>query len=119
MKGMIDEKGRALLPVTMIQTGGSRLAITAWVDTAFDGELLIPRHQLEQMGYSQFGTGRAILADGSEAEIAGTIGYVDWFGAHRPVQIIASNGTLPLLGVALLDGHRLCIDYDDRSVTLD
>lgn len=44
---------------------------------------------------------------------------LDWFGEHRPVEVIANDGAFPLLGIGLLIGHRLVIDYTQLNVTID
>jgi hypothetical protein len=44
---------------------------------------------------------------------------VDWFGEWHPVEVIANDSEYPLLGVGLLIGHRLAIDYQQRLVTIE
>lgn len=44
---------------------------------------------------------------------------LDWFGSRRAVEVIANDGEFPLLGIGLLIGHRLTIDYTDLTVTIE
>jgi hypothetical protein len=44
---------------------------------------------------------------------------LNWFGESRPVEVIANDGEFPLLGVGLLLGHRLVIDYMQSTVTIE
>ena len=44
--------------------------------------------------------------------------FVEWFGNSYETQIIANEGKYPLLGTMLLDGHRLIVDYEVRTVEL-
>ena len=60
----------------------------------------------------------AILADGSLVELETFACFFDWFGNSYETQIVASDGEYPLLGTMLLDGHRLHIDYEAKTVEL-
>jgi len=60
----------------------------------------------------------AILADGRKVTLETFICYLDWFGNVIPLQVIANDGKLPLLGTGLLENHVLHIDYVNRQLTL-
>ena len=119
MNGFVDDKLRALLrvPVSATRDGG-RKEILAWVDTAFNGGLVIPNGQIAELGLAQESSAEAILADGSCVELETFACFFDWFGKSYETQIVANNGQFPLLGTMLLDGHRLDIDYDAKTVQL-
>jgi hypothetical protein len=44
---------------------------------------------------------------------------IEWFGRVQQIEVIANTGTSPLLGVGLLQGHTLTIDYASRLLTID
>ena len=44
---------------------------------------------------------------------------IEWFGRVQQIDVIANTGTSPLIGVGLLQGHRLTIDYVARTLTLE
>jgi predicted aspartyl protease len=45
--GFVDEFGRALLDLKLRSTGNvDHVEITVWIDTAFNGELVVPLSQL-------------------------------------------------------------------------
>jgi len=51
VKGIVDEDGRALLPLTVRATEDEAPhQIVAWVDTAFDGELVVPLQEIQRLG---------------------------------------------------------------------
>lgn len=93
--------------------------ITARVDTAFNGELVIPQVMVEAIGLEQSAGVRARLSDGNEVTLESYTCVLDWFGEKRPVEVIANDGHTPLLGIGLLIGHRLIVDYTDLTVTLE
>lgn len=120
MNGLVDEFGRALLNLELrSQDKGRVVEITAWVDTAFNGELVVPRATLEPLALEQSAGIRARLADGNEVTLESYGCILDWFGVQRPVEVIASDGQMPLLGIGLLIGRRLLVDYADRIVNLE
>jgi clan AA aspartic protease len=85
--------------------------LTAWADTAFTGELVIPRRDIQRLGLPQSSAITAGLADGTEAALDTFSCLVDWFDEERTVEVVESDAQLPLLGVGMLRGHRLEIDY--------
>jgi clan AA aspartic protease len=116
----VDEFGRALLDLKIRSTGNEDpIEVTAWVDTAFNGELVVPRAMIEPLGLEQSAGIRARLADGNEVTLESYACILDWFGDQRAVEVIASNGQMPLLRIGLLIGHRLVIDYTDLVVSLE
>lgn len=120
MNGVVDEFGRALLGLKILAIGKSApFEFNAWVDTAFNGELVIPRPIIENAGLEQSAGIRARLADGNEVTLESYTCTLDWFGEGRAVEVIASDGQMPLLGIGLLLGHRLTVDYKDSTVSLE
>lgn len=50
MNGRVDNRGRALLVLNVRATEDAEpVELTAWIDTAFTGELVIPRRTIEAM----------------------------------------------------------------------
>lgn len=119
MIGWVDDDRRALLTLP-VQQGPKRQAwnVDAWVDTAFDGHFVFSMKLIEELGLETLAETEAILADGTKVVLETFLAYLEWFGNVIPVQVVANEGTFPLLGTALLDGHRLMIDYRDRSLEL-
>lgn len=120
MNGIVDEFGRALLDLKIRSTANEDpVGITVRVDTAFNGELVVPRAMIEPLGLEQSAGIRARLADGSEVTLESYTCILDWFGDQRAVEVIANNGQMPLLGIGMLIGHRLVVDYKDFIVGLE
>ncbi|MFM7518379.1 MAG: hypothetical protein ACKO3V_15690 [Pirellula sp.] len=93
MIGKVDALGRALLDLQVSpDINQEPTAITAWVDTAFNGELVVPRSIILSAGFKQS---------------AGCVAR------------LANEGATPLLGIGLLDGHRLVVDYRHRELVLE
>jgi clan AA aspartic protease len=120
MKGVVDDSLRALLDITISATrGGHQHNLQVWVDTAFNGGLVIPRPRIEALGLKQASTTQAILADGSVVDLETFTAYLNWFGHAIRTQVVANDGYLPLLGTLLLDKRRLFVDYSAKVLSLD
>jgi clan AA aspartic protease len=120
MTGRVDLAGRALLPVTLRHpTGSPDLTFDTWIDTGFNGDLVLPGDLITRLGLPIGVSNRAVLADGSEIAIDAYLGQMDWFGTRRSVEVIANDGRFPLLGVGLLVGRVLRIDYAALTLSLD
>ncbi len=120
MKGIVDGARRALIEV-QVRPGQQQpfVPLGAWIDTAFNGSLVVPRDDIERLGLRATSTTEAILADGATIELETFECNLEWFGSLYRIQVIASDSRLPLLGTSLLAGHRLMVDYGSGEVTLD
>lgn len=119
MKGFVDDKLRALIRVPISAScDGKRTDVVAWIDTAFNGGLVIPRTQVVELGLTKESSAEAILADGHAVELETFACFFDWFGNSYATQVIANDGVFPLIGTMLLDAHQLYVDYEARTVEL-
>jgi clan AA aspartic protease len=120
LKGRVDDARRALLDVNARSKPSDRAtAITAWIDTAFNGYFVFPKRLIDQLGLEQEAATDAILADGSRVTLESYVCFVEWFGTLIATQVVANEGRLPLLGTEMLAGHVLLIDYVQNRVSVD
>jgi clan AA aspartic protease len=120
VKGIVDDDLRALLDVRVGgEPNGPKETVQVWVDTAFNGGVVLPLPAIERLGLKEYSSTPAILADGQEVELATFTCYLDWFGEEYRTQVVANDGAHPLLGTTLLDGRDLAISYRKKTVTLD
>jgi clan AA aspartic protease len=120
MTGHVDSAGRALVRILLTSAANATtLEIEAWVDTGFTGELVLPQDQIVALGLPRSAVVTAELGDGSATVLEVYSCLMEWLGRVRQIEAIADTGTSPLLGVGLLQGHTLTIDYASRTVTID
>ncbi len=107
MKGIVDDELRALVEVVVGASGGSvDQPLQVWVDTGFNGGLVIPRSEIERLGMPEYSSTRAILADGKQVDMPTYTCHIEWFGHVYRTQVVANDGAYPLLGTMLLSGSR-------------
>ena len=118
MIGRVDEEGRALVSIKM---GAAKNALVhevdVWVDTGFNGDLVLPKLYIDEVKVPHVGTAKAVLADGSEVSLKVHLCLIEWFGEIRELNVVANDGSNPLLGVGLLIGRDLRVSY--RSMTVE
>jgi clan AA aspartic protease len=118
--GYVDEQDRALLAIGLCPAERAiPTDITVWIDTAFTGDLVLPRSQITALGLPVGVATPAILTDGSRIEVDTFTAHIDWFGRWQSLEVIANDGMIPLLGMSMLRRRRLTIDYAARTLTLD
>jgi len=120
VNGNVDGSGRALIVLRVRSSEDAQPSeLTVWIDTAFTGELVIPRERIEALGLPKSAAVLAGLADGTEVVLDSYSCFIEWFGESRLVEVIENEGQFPLLGVGLLRERRLTVDYRSQTVVID
>lgn len=115
---MIESRQYPFLPVTL-EARHVREDLLAFVDTGFDGFLILPDTYLPQLGPPDF-VGRWTLADGSGVEAAEFRGVVAITGLPRAVQArITCLGTEIVLGRAVVDRFAITFDHGRRVIATE
>ena len=65
MNGHVDESGRTLLSIQIAKAReSSPVQVLAWIDTAFDGHLVLPLRMIAELQLESLAQTEGILADG-------------------------------------------------------
>ena len=92
MNGHVDDKLRTLIPVPVAaRETDERKELLAWIDTAFNGSLVIPRKQIQELGLVKESSAEAILADGNTVELETFVCFVEWFGVTYETQVVVND----------------------------
>lgn len=119
MKAWVDQENRAMVEVCVANHARSeRQTIHAWIDTAFDGHLVMPTSEIERLSLNVLADTDAVLADGTTTRLRCYYCVVDWMNQIIPVQVVENIGNLPLIGTALLSKVDLRINYRTGVCTL-
>lgn len=69
MKAWIDVEHRAMVEVHVANHArGKQRTIHAWIDTAFDGHLVMPKSEIERLDLGVLADTDAVLADGAQCD---------------------------------------------------
>jgi len=119
MTGTVDNSGRAILSVTIVADAFPHgTTVEVWIDTGFTGEIVLPITVIRQLGLIQSGSVDAVLADGSQLQLDTYSCKIQLLSVKRNLEVIANDGDFPLLGVGLLLGRELRIDYTNLMLSL-
>jgi clan AA aspartic protease len=118
--GTVDEFGRSLIPL-LLQTKPTEapIEIVVWIDTGFTGDLVLPISTIRQLGLKLVSNVEARLADGSISSYDVFVGWTNWFGIIRKIEVIAGDSSMPLFGIELLSGLRLTVDFASNEVKIE
>lgn len=109
----------AWLPIVIASPAGDMTPVEFAIDTGFTGYLALPASQVAALGLRYLHSMNVLLADGSEATLPVHEATIVWDGVDYVVRIYAT-GHRPLLGTALLAGHRLVAEFTEGgTVTVD
>ncbi len=120
MKGLVDSRGRAIVTLSIRSAAdSSETPLSAWIDTAFTGDFVLPRTEIERLGLTRSTLTSVVLGDGQESQRPAFTAWIMWFGELREVEVVASDVETALLGVTMMLGHRLVVDYRSLRLSLE
>ncbi len=93
-------------------------AIDFLVDTGFNGTMIVGAELFDPSRAEPYGSVGAELASEQTFEYPTFIVRFEWMGEMLETLVLVGPGTECLLGAALLEPHRLEIDYGKRTVEL-
>lgn len=108
IKGRVDGRQRAWIPLETGNGAGNFRPMVFVVDTGFDGDLTLSRESINQLGLAEVAPTMVTLATGVREQVNTWGGYILWHGRHRYVEVLETRGN-PLLGTRLLEGSQLTV----------
>lgn len=112
MKGKVVEARELILPIVVIDGDGRPWEIDCVVDTGFTGALTLPPDAIQAIGLQIAGREWADLAGHRAIECSLYEAIILWQGRSRKIDVIELDDN-PLVGMALLEGHRLAANVID------
>jgi len=109
MNGFFTSEGEPALSVHVAGPSGN-LDVEAVIDTGFNGELTLPREQIDMLGLPEATVTEVTLADGRVRDVPLYDAEALLSGVRRAV-FVAELPTMPLVGTSLLQGFSLHIEF--------
>jgi len=113
IRGRIDDRYRPTVDVSFrMPDSVEAVSYPCWIDTGFNGHVVLRPHHREQLKIEPKGLVDAVLADGSVVQIPSYRSEILWMGTWTEIEVLLSDhGEMPLLGLGLIVDYRLEIDY--------
>ena len=89
--------------------------VEALLDSGFNGAVSLPANVVERLGLPLVTERAATLADGSDIKIKVHVGYVR-FAARRYRCAVWATGDVPMIGMHLLQGFKVCFEAFEGGV---
>lgn len=105
---------RAYVTLTLRGPGGEGTAEFR-LDTGFTGTITLPQDARTALGLTFVRSQPAGVAGGGQVIVEVNEAVVDWDGRRQAVEVLSLPGP-PLLGMALLSGHEVCIPVTEGGV---
>ena len=112
--GRVTE-GKATIPVIFRLPSQPDFSVDFVIDTGFNDYLTLPIQAVNIMNLPIYSSISARLADGSETLLSVHSATIIWDNVEKVVPVLAS-GYKPLLGVALMEGYHLEIDFEENGL---
>ncbi|MGB3637332.1 MAG: clan AA aspartic protease [Rivularia sp. (in: cyanobacteria)] len=114
IQGRISES-KATIPVIFRLPSQPDFSVDFVIDTGFNGYLTLPPQAINAMNLPVYSSTPISLADGSETLSAIHFATIVWDDVEKVVLVLAS-GYKPLLGVALMEGYHLEINFEENGL---
>jgi clan AA aspartic protease len=109
IQGTVNTQNEPVIFLTIRGFQGQELNTEAVIDTGFSGHLSLTPEQRDFLKLLPSEVADSTLADGTIKTVLLYTVIVVWDGIERLALAVADDVT-PLVGMALLEGHRLTID---------
>jgi clan AA aspartic protease len=120
MKGHVDQEMRALLSIRIGKRNATpEMDIYAWLDTAFNGTLVLPKNVAVELGLPVESIAEAILANGELVELETCGCSIHWLGKVYDTQVVTNESEYGLIGTGLLVDRIITVDYKAKTVSVD
>jgi clan AA aspartic protease len=108
--GIVNDRLEATVPIIIVTPAGNEAAVTAIIDTGYNGYLAVPSLFAQTIG-CPMGMPRMVqLGDGSVRPVAFFNGTVRWNDSDVSIPLLATDDEF-LLGTGLLDGLHLDVVF--------
>ena len=109
IRGVVNERRAAVVRLRLRGPAGVDTEVVAIVDSGFTADLTLPVTTVAALGLVRRSSGTAVLGDGSASRFDICSAEVEWGGTWRTL-LVSVLGNETLMGMRLLEGHKLVID---------
>jgi clan AA aspartic protease len=115
--GFVSPDFRPLIRCVVQGSHGVDQEIEAWVDTGFNGAMLVPPEVIGALDLAPNFAINVKLANGAEVEMITYTATVLWNDEPRRIQLLSAEHHA-LVGLRLLQQHQLTITFTDGGAVI-
>ena len=112
IEGFVNASREAIVALSLRGPEGQTREVNAVIDTGYSGALTLPPALVAELGLPYEFSSQATLADDTVVGFRVHRVTALWDGRLRQMEADAV-GSIPLVGMAVLDAHNLNIDVED------
>ena len=112
IEGFVNANLEAVVPISIRGPQGQAREVDAVIDTGYSGSLTLPPTLVAELELPYVLSSRATLADDTEVDFSVHRVTVLWGSGQRHIETDAV-GSMPLVGMSLLNEHDLSIQVRD------
>ncbi|HET6383727.1 MAG TPA: hypothetical protein VFJ58_10070 [Armatimonadota bacterium] len=117
--GRVNQDIEAVVVSRIGNSVASPLDVEFVIDTGFNDYVTLTPSLVAALQLQYQYTSEAVLANGAIVSINGYQAEIEWDGRERTIPVYELDSG-PSIGMALLEGHRLCMDVvDDGLLTIE
>ncbi len=117
ISGNVTATLEARVSLRLVGGRAGDLEVEVVIDTGFDGSLVLPADLASCLNLPVVSHEIFSMIGGAQDSADVALAQIEWLGEVRRVDVILKDAFL--LGIALLDGTRLFIDYANRTMRID
>lgn len=120
MNCYFDEFGHLIVDIE-VKGSLESVVVSTLIDTGFDGYVCLPTEIAVQLGLLLSAYENFELADGSEKKELVFLGFAKFLDEKEgtPVEIVLTESTDTLLGIAMLSEMKMEVDFKKRSIKIE
>ena len=110
MDGTVSSGRWPTIPVSVIDEAGAERTVEARLDTGFSDDLTLPIAAINRLRLKRIDRSNFRVGDGTVVTFSVYAATIRWHGMMRQIIVLESE-VAPVLGVGLLWGNNLSIDF--------
>lgn len=117
INGLVDDKNSLWVKLRVSGYHGGK-DIFFRIDTAFDGELSMPVSLAVPLGLPLIGESEYQIAGGATFQPLKFTASIQWGTQNRLATVNVDQSKIPLLGLGLLNGYVLLVDFKEKTLMI-
>lgn len=112
-------KTKYLMGFPIVEMEINNVEFEALLDTGFNGSIMLPLDNIEELGLKRVGFINYILADGNVSKCATFKAEISWLGKPLVIDIASTESNISLIGMELLNLARTTLEPSKDIIKIE